>query len=363
MYLFIIFFISTYLYVVDRVNCKNLFSQLILWIPAFVVFFIPMALQNGVGTDYETYRSYFYLPKSQLELYEGKGEFIFLRIIELSKLLGDPQYIFVIFSFFISILFFITLGIYKKENYKPWLFFLIYFIVTGVYHTSMNTLRQSLVSGFFPILMYFVYYNKNFLFFSWTLLLSYLHKTSFLYLSIFLLKKVKINKRVIFFIFLISPFFYLLDQKRIIDLFFNISFLGGWLSFYKDYMYSDFFEPGTFGMIAAKLYYIPYFIVFWFLYFKDKGFNQNKFFDFLIKNWVFTCFMIIQVLHISIYYRLWNMFSFLYVFPIYYVLAHYMKRNVFVFCFLLVILIAPYFLKVTVLASSEYEYHFYNFIF
>ncbi|MEG0408983.1 MAG: EpsG family protein [Bacilli bacterium] len=362
MYLFILFFITFYLYIVDKVNCKNLFSQLILWIPAFLVFFVPMALQNGVGTDYETYKSYFYLPASQLELYEGKGEFIFLKIIEISKFLGDPQYIFVIFSFLISVIFFITIGVYKRENYKPWLFFLIYFIVTGVYHTSMNTLRQSLVSGFFPILIYFIYYNKNLLFFFATFFLSYLHKTSLLYFLVFVLKKIKLSKKIIFIIFLISPIFYYIDQKKIIDLIFNIGFLGGWLSFYRDYIYSDFFDPGTFGMVVAKLYYVPYFIIFWFLYFKNEESN-NLFFDFLIKNWVFTCFMIVQVLHISIYYRLWNMFSFLYVFPIYYVLSYYLKRNVFVFGFLLIFLMLPYLLKVTIFSSSEYEYFFYNFIF
>lgn len=86
----ILFFITLYLYLVRKVECKNHFFQLVIWLSAIIVFYIPLALQNGVGTDYESYKSLYYMSVGDLELYLNKGEFIFIKIMELANYLGHP---------------------------------------------------------------------------------------------------------------------------------------------------------------------------------------------------------------------------------------------------------------------------------
>lgn len=363
-FLFVLFFVTLYLYLVRNVKCNGHIIQLIIWFPALVVFYIPLALQKGVGTDYESYYELYYMNNSDLELYLSKGEFVFLKILEFSNYLGHPQFIFAIFSFFITIVFFMSLSLLKKQGFSEVLVFFIFFTCTGIYHNSFNTLRQNLVISFLPILIYWVFQKKYITFFATLFSLSFVHKSAFLYVLLIIFDKfIKNSKKIFLVIFLFSIFFYLINQKNLVELFFKFPIVQAFTGNYIYYLESDFFSPGNVVSILTKLYYVPFFLLFWVLYFKDSS-KKNEFFDFLIKNWVVTCFMILQVLYISIYYRLWNMFSFLYIFPIYFVVDYYVKRKDMLFIILiLTLLLIPYCLKVLVFPSAEYKYAFFNFIF
>ncbi len=72
-YISIFIFITIYLYLLERIKINSFLAQLTIWLPAFLVFFIPMAIQDSVGTDYETYKLMYY--DSDFSLYLIKGEF------------------------------------------------------------------------------------------------------------------------------------------------------------------------------------------------------------------------------------------------------------------------------------------------
>lgn len=362
--LFLLVFLSSTLYLYATRNLKSLsfFKQFIVWIPTFLAFYIPMAFQKGVGTDYYSYIS-IYSSAVERYLYAQKGEYLFLWIIDFAKIFNHYQSVFIIFSLIISLSFFYSLFVLKnKYDYKAWLIFLIYFSATGIYNTSFNTLRQSVVIALLPFLIHLFVKKRHLIFLLCILALSFLHKSALLYLSFYLVALIPNNKKIVFFAFVFSTLLYTIDFVSIINILANNPLTGLIFGNYSYYVDSSFFDAGPILSIATKLYYLPLFILFWLIYIKEK--NINLYFDFTIKLWAVTCFMIIQMMHIGIFYRFWNMFAFLYVFPIYYVIDYYIKKRDALFVFLLILyIIIPYIVKVLILPSSEYLYNFNNLIF
>ncbi|WP_180177237.1 EpsG family protein [Acinetobacter sp. YH12039] len=360
MYILIFIFITTYLYFSERIRSSSFLAQLTIWLPAFLVFFIPMAIQDSVGTDYKAYKSMYY--DNDFSLYLIKGEFFLIKVIELAKILGDPQFIFVIFSFLISLSFFYSLFLLRNLGFSPWLIFLLYFLVTGLYQTSFNVLRQSLVFSFLILLIYWVVKRENFKFFVSLFLLGFIHKTAYLYLVLFVFFKKIPSKKYIFYIFLGSMFFYaLFNQKLLISYILNVPLISSLTGNYTYYIDTDFFDAGKISSILPKLYYTPLFFCFWFFYLRSK--KVDVFFDFLIFIWSLTYFMFFQMLYIEIYFRLWNMFSFLCIFPIYYIFQVLYRKNIWLLGILVLYLFVPFFIKVFIFPSAEYKYNYIQYLF
>ncbi|HAV4491177.1 TPA: EpsG family protein [Acinetobacter baumannii] len=361
-YISILFFISIYLYSVRNKVSPYLFKQLLVWIPCIIVFLIPMAFQKNVGTDYVSYIE-IYKYDSLRWLYESKQEYLFLWIIDLAKFFGSPQFIFIIFALIVSTFFFITLHLYRKNlAYKPWLFFFIYFTSTGIYNTSFNTLRQSAIVAILPILLYLFYKRKDFLFILIIITLSFLHKSALLYLLFYPILLIPNSRKIYLLVFFLSSIVYALNFNSIATALSQLPIFSSIFGNYAYYVNSDFFDGGPILSILTKLYYLPIFAIFWLLYLKDR--NINNFLDLSIKIWSLTCFMIIQMVHIGIFYRFWNMFAFFYIFPIYYVIDHFIKkRNGLMVLAILLYIFLPYVVKVVLFPSAEYSYNFYNFLF
>ncbi|HCQ5192760.1 EpsG family protein [Acinetobacter baumannii] len=362
--LFLLVFLSSTLYLYATRNLKSLsfFKQFIVWIPTFLAFYIPMAFQKDVGTDYYSYIS-IYSNAVERYLYAEKGEYLFLWIIDFAKIFNHYQFVFIIFSLIISLSFFYSLFVLKnKYDYKAWLIFFIYFSATGIYNTSFNTLRQSIIISLLPFLIHLFVKKRHLIFLLCILALSFLHKSVLLYLSFYLVALIPNNKKIVFFAFVFSTLLYTINFGSIINILANNPLIGLIFGNYSYYVDSSFFDAGPTLSIVTKLYYLPLFMLFWLIYVKEK--NINLYFDFTIKLWAVTCFMIIQMMHIGIFYRFWNMFAFLYVFPIYYVVDYYIKKRDALFVFLLILyIIIPYIIKVLILPSAEYLYNFNNLIF
>ncbi len=79
-YILIFVFITIYLYFSEKIRASSFLVQLMIWLPAFLVFFLPMAIQDSVGTDYETYKLMYY--DNDLSLYVIKGEFFLVEVVE-----------------------------------------------------------------------------------------------------------------------------------------------------------------------------------------------------------------------------------------------------------------------------------------
>ena len=359
-YILIFTFITIYLYFSERIKANNFLLQLIVWFPAFLVFFLPMAIQDSVGTDYESYKLMYY--DNDLSLYLIKGEFFLIEVVNLAKFFGDPQFIFVIFSFLISLSFFYSLFLFKKLGFSPWLIFLIYFLVTGLYQTSFNVLRQSLVFSFLVLLIYWIVKKENLKFFAGIILLGFVHKTVYLYSVLYFLFKKIPSKKIVFYIFLVSMFFYaLFNQKILLSYILNAPIVASLTGNYSYYIDTDFFEAGKIASVLIKLYYLPVFFCFWFFYLRDK--KEDVFFDFSIFVWSVTYFMFLQMMYIEIYFRIWNMFSLLCILPIYYLFQILYRKNIWLLGFLVLYLFLPFFVKVFVFPSAEYEYNYIKYLF
>lgn len=361
-YLFILLFITFYLYSVRNLVSSSFLRQFIVWIPCFLVFFIPMALQNDVGTDYASYTD-IYNYESERFLYQDKKEYLFLWLVSLVKVFNNPQSVFILFSFIISIFFFFSLHLLRREyEFKPWLLFFIYFTSTGIYNTSFNTLRQSVIVAILPLLIHLFIKNKHFLFLFLIIFLSFLHKSSLFYLIFYPLLLLPKSKKLYLFLFSLSAIVYAVDFKSIVSGIMQAPIFSNLFGNYAYYADSAFFDGGSILSVLTKLYYIPVFILFWIFYIKDD--REDKFFDFSIRIWSITCLMIIQIIHIGLFYRFWNMFVFLYLFPIYYIIDHFIKKkNYLAMLLILVYLILPYIVKTLFFPESEYLYNFYDFIF
>lgn len=359
-YILIFVFITIYLYFSEKIRASSFLVQLMIWLPAFLVFFLPMAIQDSVGTDYETYKLMYY--DNDLSLYVIKGEFFLIEVVDLARKIGDPQFIFVIFSFFISLSFFYSLFLFKRLGFSPWLIFLLYFLITGLYQTSFNVLRQSLVFSFLILLLYWVVKKENIKFFTGLVLLGFIHKTAYLYSILYFLFKKIPSKKYVFYLFLGSICFYsLVNQKILISYMLNLPFISNLTGNYSYYIDTDFFEAGGIIPVLTKLYYTPVFFCFWFFYINDK--KKNIFFDFSVFVWSVTYFMFLQMIYIEIYFRIWNMFSLLCILPIYYLSNVLYRKNIWMLGILFLYLLIPFFIKVFLFPSAEYDYNYIQYLF
>lgn len=348
-YLFIFFCIVFYLYLVERKNSHYFYKQFIVWLPAFIFFVSLPAFQNGVGTDYETYFSYFY--NNDYFLYKDKNEILYFYIVSFSNFLGDPQFQFIIVSIIQGFLFFYLMFLLKNKGYNSWLIFFIYFVCTGIYHNQMNGLRQFICVYLVLINFVFLYNRKFILFGSGLYISSLIHFSSLIpNFLIFILSFIKLNnKKILFLIFILSFGVYALNYKLVISELMSFFDLR-----YTHYLDTDYADAADSQKLITKFYYLPVIFIFWYLYIKDK--ESNHFFDFSILIFSATYFMFLQASDFSLMLRIWQYLNFFVVFPIYYVIEKTNGVNRFL---ILLYLILFYVLKVVFFATAEYEYFVY----
>lgn len=352
-YLLILFFITFYLYSVEKYFSLNFWKQFVLWFPAFVIFSIFPGLQYNVGTDYQTYFQYFY--NNEHELYLTKNELIYYYIVEFSKFFGNPQAQFLIVSLIQSILFFYLLFLLKVEGYKSWLVFLIFFLCTGIYHNQMNGLRQYICVYGVPIIAIHLYRKSYLKSLGFSIISFFIHAssliTSFL-LYIFSRFKGVYSAKTLFFIFCSTFFLYLLDFKSL------IIFILDFFDFrYLLYMDTQYFEGGNLFKLITKMYYLPIIFIFWFLFLKDGTLKDNKLNSFFIFIFSITYFMFFQAMSFELMSRVWQYFNFFLVFPIYYV---FVRCNKISFLLILIYILIYYIAKVLFFPAAEYEYNIYR---
>ncbi|WP_336138300.1 MULTISPECIES: EpsG family protein [unclassified Acinetobacter] len=356
-YLGVFFFCFLYLYGVEKIKCKNFFTQLIVWSPAILVYFLPIAFQKGVGTDYYTYYDYFY--NNEHTFYLNKNEFIYYYIVEASKFFNIPQLQFVLISFLQTFLFFYGMFYLKRYNIPGWLYFILFFLVTGIYHNQMNGIRQYVALLFLPIIACLCFEKKYIkslflIFFSTMFHFSVLLPAGFIFLLSFIYKK--ISKKLIFFIFFGSIIFYYIDWSSTI-----FDFLRSKDYIYANYQESDFNESKTFLDLFLKFISLPFILVFWFFYLKKNTYykneitkNEESFFNYMILIWALTHFMFLMSLHLGMASRIYLYFVLFIIFPFVYIY----KQSKKIFFLMILMYFLFYFLKVTFFAKNEYLYYF-----
>ena len=346
MFLFVLFFCTTYLYFLSKYR-----FSFVLMFPAIFVYSIVSGLQYDVGTDYISYLD-IYEDQYRLDFHYVNHEYIFYFIVKILNSLGLPgQSLFLTISFIQGFLFFYFLYRMKKIGINIWLLFFIIFCVTNVYNNQLNLIRQFVSICIMPLILLFVVEGKYFKYFLGVLSASMFHFSSWILFSFIILSKFRLKDSLLIYIFIFSGFFYSLFgaffQDVVIYLFSN----------YSHYFNSEYAEGISLSGFLTKLYYLPVILFFFYIYERKDSF-LGEYFHLCIIIFTLTYWSFITAMQFGIFERFFTYFLFFYAFPIYYVLNYFYSRKMSLSFFLLFIYILfPYALKTTVFATAEFKYN------
>lgn len=347
-------YLILYFYLIEKLNVKN--SWYIYIIPIFG-YALVAGMQYGVGTDYFSYVDIFN-SDSKVEQYNNAGEFLFYYTVKLLKFFQLPsQSLFLFISLIQAILFFGFIKLIKREGFSSIFFIFLFFVLTNIYQNQLNGIRQFVAVLLLPLFL-FSLDRRRVVTALLLLVAGSLFHTSFIIFSIFLVflyvRKFSVYSCLI--CFFISPilYFYLTGAlKELLD------FLSVGYAYYLDTEVAS----GKKGFwYITKLYYFPMFIVFYYIWWKERNIKRitlmnSTFFNTSI--FIFSCtyWIFLSVNEIAILSRISYYFTFFYIFPAYFIMAHlYNRRNAFGFLILVGYLVVPYILKVTLLAKAEFYY-------
>jgi hypothetical protein len=324
-----------------------------MYMPAMFLFWIGPALQYNVGNDYFTYVNVY---ENSADLYFRKKEYgFYYLIIFLKKFDFGAQSLFATMSAINTVLLFSSLFFFKKYRFKTWVIFFLFFVVTGLYHNQMNTLRQFIGVFSVPLLSFFLY-EKRYIQAALISVFSLAFHSAFAVVILFYFLLIffrNISKKQLFAIFLLLPFVFLffvpiLQDTIVIYLFNEYSF------------YMNDSREVKLVTILSKIYYMPLFIYFWYLFLKNKinlSIDPNLV-HFLVV--IFSTSYCMYLLDFSIPMhggRIAQYFQFFYIVPIYFVLVHSMRnKNPLILVFIFLMLLSPYIAKVLLFPTGEYEY-------
>jgi hypothetical protein len=343
--------VTFYLYYVEKKFKKIKYPYLVL-LPVIYIYWIGLALQYDVGTDYFAYIDMYKVGTSNY-IYNN-NEYGFYYIMEFLRYMDfGEQSIFVVIGFIDTILLIYIILLYNKYGFKLWLFFLIFFLVSTIYHNQMNVLRQFVAILFVPIFFIYIYQKKYIKSFLLSILALSFHRS---FLLVILLAPIvivvnKLSDLKLFVMFLFLPLVFLLFSPlimhNVVDLFFS--------------SYTHYFGNININIISllTKFYYIPILFYFWHIYL-NKNFINNinkKLIHFLITIFTITYSMYLLDLFFPLHGRLFQYFNIFYIIPIYYVIEYNIKnKKYFIVSVLFLYILSPYYVKTVVIPSSEYKY-------
>ncbi|WP_446724894.1 EpsG family protein [Moritella sp. 36] len=304
-----------------------------------------------VGSDYMSY-IHIYETGDKIDKFFSDYEFIFVfMVLFLKSFDANAQFIFVGISFLNMLLLYFFMRKCSKIGMRVWLIFLLFYVVTGIYHNQMNGLRQYLAIFSMPLIVFYLMEHKKVKSIFFILYGAFSHQSFLLFLPYLLICKFKMLYKYSFIIFVITFFFY----KYIIPI--SITEVLSYSAVYTSYLERS--EETSLLSLLTKIYYLPLIMYFYYLYtFKKRIKINNDIQKSFILIFSSTYWMFLMAEEINILGRMSQYSNYFFIFPIYFLLNYLIsiKRNIEVF-FILLYLILPYLLKVTVFAKSEYLYN------
>jgi hypothetical protein len=338
----------------DRHTKNNTTGLWLAFIPAMFIYLASPALQFNVGTDYFSYIRLY--ESGNYRIYFNNGEYGFYFMNELLTYFNiDSQGVFVAIGAIDTFLIFLILATLKKYKFKLWIIFFLIFVVSGIYHNQMNGLRQFVAILCTPLFFIYMYERKYLKLFLISVLALSFHKTFvtvLLFGAIAFIAK-NYSKRVLLLLSALIPFMYLFVMIELI--YYAVDLL---VPSYKHFFTLDIIENNR-GLVLVKLYYMPFFIYFWYLYLKTKqnDFVSSELFKFFIV--IFSLTYSMYLLQFSVAYagRIFQYFQFFYIFPLYYIIEYNIKYNNRIILLVgMFALLIPYIAKVLWFPAREYLY-------
>lgn len=150
-------------------NKKKVGSYIVVAFFISIIWILIVGGQYGIGTDYYSYLDIFSL-KSDIEIYKIKNEFLFYWIVSFFYDINlGGQFLFFVFAFINSFLFFI---ICRKITYNhTWFFLFLYITVSSLFHNQMNGIRQCTATYFVTLAIIYLSEEKKIDFYCLYLLL------------------------------------------------------------------------------------------------------------------------------------------------------------------------------------------------
>lgn len=343
--------VTFYLYFIENKKSNSIFVSWLFLLPPMYIYFIILALQYQVGTDYRSYMS-MYIEGPEERLFYNR-EYLFYYLVEAIRYfkLGG-QSIFVFMSLIQTVLAFYLFNILKKYGYKRWLIFFLFFFITGIYFNQMNILRQYiaiLCTPIFYLLIFEKKYFKSILIASFAVMFHNTFWISILILPFFIFLS-NISKNKLFIIFLSMPIIYLYIYPLLMEFIFK--------NIFSTYAYYLEWE-NRYGLlnILPKLYYLPLWLLFWLLYLKNKIVITEKIANFLLIIFVSMCFSYLMDFAVDMYGRVYLLFNFFTIVPIYYIFDYYNRlKRIIISLTLTLYIILPFIVKVFLFPIGEYSY-------
>ena len=280
-YLLISFLISSYFYINKEYLKAGVQYKFLLFIPPLYLYWLLLGLQYGVSVDYFSYLTI--VDQGGRAYIVNNNEFGFLAIVKLINFLGLPaQSLFGFVGLIHTILFFVLLNKLSKYNFKIWLIFILFFVITGIYHNQMNGIRQFVAVLATPLFLIAIFERRYLKSILYAILALSFHKSFLIVLilvPVFLFFR-NISKKKQLLIFVLMPFIY----------FVGFDFVFGYLVENLFYSYKHYIAGGMEfrpTYILTKIYYLPIFILFWWIYIKKRE-KENTLFMFFITIFSFT---------------------------------------------------------------------------
>jgi len=216
----------------------------------------------------------------------------------------------------------------------------------------MNGLRQYMALMFFP----FVF-------------LAAIEKRYITYVILVVISCMFHQSAIVGLLILPCTFVSKLSRKSQMCLFFVIpilfSFSSGVISYfidnyfllYRNYLDNAYGEGLPISSIYTKIYYIPVFIYFWYLYIKGEDEVGLEGISQAIGLWICTYWLFVLYLDFGFIFRISSYFFFFNIFPLYVVWKSLVRRKkVGALLVFFMYLLAPYLAKVTFLSRDVFEY-------
>lgn len=166
-----------------------------------VTMIVIAGIRNGIGTDYNMYKSFYFFPNQPSA---NKVEWGFIKLIEVTKnIFNEKYYLFFLLCSTITLI--PIFYIFKKKSKQP-VFSLLLFTCLGFYTLSFNLIRQSIaISLVFYALKYIEEQNKSKYFITIIIAASF-HITALIALPLYYFSKSNIEKNKLKAFFLILLF-------------------------------------------------------------------------------------------------------------------------------------------------------------
>ncbi|WP_162814004.1 EpsG family protein [Vibrio tetraodonis] len=359
MFALVLFYTTLIIYLVEKISVKrNVFLYFTATFPAIVFYIFVSSTQYYVGSDYPSY-IYIYENPWVWGRYFDQGEYFFYYSLEfLNHLKLEPQALFFVFTLAQTLpIFYFFFKLKQRYNdVRLWLLFFIFLSVTNIYNNQLNGIRQYAAVVLVPLFAYLICDRKYVKSFFYLFLMKMMHASSLINVVIYPLKLFeKLKPNYLFLIFLLSTVIYLILPSLVPV---ALEVIGS----YSHYIDGQYFESSDLSVVITKIYYLPVYLVFYYLYSKNTGnskegsFINSDLFRFFIVIFSFTYWAFLMSLKIGILSRLQSYFVFFNIFPIYYVLNFYYHKNFKFFIIILGFIVLPYLAKITFLAKNEFFY-------